>query len=102
LWYRPPDVLMGSRSYGPPIDVWSCGCIFAEMLSGVALFRGKTNDDQLTAIMKIMGTPDSRTLRSIASQSVSLTLTTWFSKGVTDECPTICVIVDVALFDRLA
>ncbi|KAF9511166.1 hypothetical protein BS47DRAFT_1471002 [Hydnum rufescens UP504] len=80
LWYRPPDVLMGSRSYGPPIDMWSCGCIFAEMLSGIALFRGKTNDDQLTAIMRIMGTPDSRTLRSIAFQSPEIVQTLKFQK----------------------
>jgi len=40
LWYRAPDVLMGSRTYSTSIDVWSCGCIFAEMLTGAPLFRG--------------------------------------------------------------
>ncbi|TFK76708.1 Pkinase-domain-containing protein [Pluteus cervinus] len=57
LWYRAPDVLLGSRTYNTSIDVWSCGCIFAEMISGVPLFRGRDNQDQLLHIMRIIGTP---------------------------------------------
>ncbi|KAF9055201.1 Pkinase-domain-containing protein [Hymenopellis radicata] len=57
LWYRAPDVLLGSRTYSTSIDVWSCGCIFAEMISGVPLFRGRDNSDQLLHIMRILGTP---------------------------------------------
>lgn len=34
LWYRAPDVLMGSRKYSTPVDIWSVGCIFAEMANG--------------------------------------------------------------------
>ncbi|KAH9846601.1 Pkinase-domain-containing protein [Lenzites betulinus] len=68
LWYRAPDVLMGSRTYSTSIDVWSCGCIFAEMISGVPLFRGRDNQDQLLHIMRILGTPDERTLRKIATE----------------------------------
>ena len=71
LWYRAPDVLMGSRTYSTSIDVWSCGCIFAEMISGVPLFRGRDNQDQLLHIMRIIGTPDERTLRKIATEGVS-------------------------------
>lgn len=78
LWYRAPDVLMGSRTYSTSIDVWSCGCIFAEMISGVPLFRGRDNQDQLLHIMRIIGTPDERILRKIASEGVSLKLMfTW-------------------------
>ena len=69
LWYRAPDVLMGSRTYNTSIDVWSCGCIFAEMISGMPLFRGRDNQDQLLHIMRIIGTPDDRTLRKIAADS---------------------------------
>ena len=54
LWYRAPDVLLGSRTYSTSIDVWSCGCIFAEMISGVPLFRGKDNQDQWLNIMRII------------------------------------------------
>ena len=71
MWYRAPDVLLGSRTYSTSIDVWSCGCIFAEMISGVPLFRGRDNQDQLLHIMRIIGTPDDRVIRKIMSESVS-------------------------------
>ena len=57
LWYRAPDVLMGSRKYSTPVDIWSCGCIFAEMINGKALFPGNNDDSQLLKIFKILGTP---------------------------------------------
>ncbi|KAF9888648.1 negative regulator of the PHO system [Aspergillus nanangensis] len=61
LWYRAPDVLLGSRSYNTSIDIWSVGCILAEMYMGRALFPGSNNEDQLRRIFRIMGTPDERT-----------------------------------------
>ncbi|GMM35126.1 cyclin-dependent serine/threonine-protein kinase [Saccharomycopsis crataegensis] len=61
LWYRAPDVLMGSRNYNTSIDIWSAGCIMAEMFTGRPLFPGSSNDDQLLTIFKIMGTPTERT-----------------------------------------
>ncbi|KAI0700423.1 Pkinase-domain-containing protein [Cytidiella melzeri] len=69
LWYRAPDVLLGSRTYSTSIDVWSCGCIFAEMISGVPLFRGRDNQDQLLHIMRIIGTPSESIIRRITSES---------------------------------
>ncbi|RHZ85451.1 hypothetical protein Glove_65g83 [Diversispora epigaea] len=57
LWYRAPDVLMGSRQYSTSIDVWSAGCIFAEMASGRPLFPGSSIKDQLLRIFKVLGTP---------------------------------------------
>ncbi|TPX66751.1 hypothetical protein SpCBS45565_g04307 [Spizellomyces sp. 'palustris'] len=57
LWYRAPDVLLGSRNYSTSIDIWSAGCIMAEMYSGKPLFPGKTNEDQLYKIFKLLGTP---------------------------------------------
>jgi len=57
LWYRPPDVLMGSTTYSATIDIWSTGCIFAEMATGKTLFPGKNNKDQLLQIFKLLGTP---------------------------------------------
>eukprot|EP00050_Salpingoeca_kvevrii_P010608 m.9405 g.9405 ORF g.9405 m.9405 type:complete len:407 (+) comp2970_c0_seq1:150-1370(+) len=58
LWYRPPDVLLGSVEYSTPIDMWGVGCIFAEMVSGHSLFPGSTIEDELLHIWKVMGTPD--------------------------------------------
>ena len=57
LWYRAPDVLLGSRYYSTPIDLWSAGCIMGEMANGVPLFRGKNVADQLGRIFKVLGTP---------------------------------------------
>ncbi|GME70283.1 hypothetical protein B5S31_g729 [[Candida] boidinii] len=60
LWYRAPDVLLGSRNYSTSIDMWSAGCILAEMLTGKPLFPGSSNEDQLLKIFRLMGTPNER------------------------------------------
>ena len=70
LWYRAPDVLMGSRTYGTSIDIWSCGCIFAEMISGVPLFRGKDTQNQLMQITRIVGTPSNEQLQKMLKDAV--------------------------------
>jgi len=57
LWYRAPEVLLGSQSYSKPIDIWSIGCIFAEMKTGKPLFPGKNANDQLRVIFQALGTP---------------------------------------------
>ncbi|KAJ0392271.1 hypothetical protein P43SY_005492 [Pythium insidiosum] len=57
LWYRAPDVLMGSRKYSTPVDIWSVGCIFAEMANGGPLFAGTSEPDQLDRIFRLLGTP---------------------------------------------
>ena len=57
LWYRAPDVLMGSRKYSTPVDLWSVGCIFGEMASPRPLFPGTSDHDQLMRIFKVLGTP---------------------------------------------
>ncbi|KAJ1924668.1 cyclin-dependent kinase 5 [Tieghemiomyces parasiticus] len=57
LWYRAPDVLMESTQYSTTIDLWSAGCIFAEMASGRPLFTGNNQADQLIKIFKVLGTP---------------------------------------------
>ena len=57
LWYRPPDVLLGSKKYNTSIDIWSCGCILAELSNKNALFTGQSEDDQLDRVFKVRGTP---------------------------------------------
>ncbi|KAL3201518.1 hypothetical protein MRX96_012559 [Rhipicephalus microplus] len=56
LWYRPPEVLL-QANYGSPVDLWSCGCILAEMARRKPLFGGRSEADQLTRILDIMGLP---------------------------------------------
>ena len=59
LWYRAPDILMGSKDYNTSVDIWSVGCIFAEIVTKRPLFQGKNEEDQLNKIFKIRGTPAS-------------------------------------------
>ncbi|XP_054162769.1 cyclin-dependent kinase 2-like [Oppia nitens] len=60
LWYRSPEILLGSHFYGPSVDVWSLGCIFAEMVTKRALFPGDSEIDQLFRIFRTLGTPDEK------------------------------------------
>lgn len=45
LWYRAPDILMGSKKYNTSVDIWSVGCIFAELVNRKPLFCGQTEED---------------------------------------------------------
>ncbi|CRL05800.1 CLUMA_CG018828, isoform A [Clunio marinus] len=56
-WYRAPEILWGTQIYGPSIDMWSVGCVFAEMLRGVPLFSGNTDIEQLALVIRTLGTP---------------------------------------------
>lgn len=55
LWYRAPDVLLGSRKYSTPVDIWSIGCIFAEMVNGSPIFTGNSDESQLDTIFRHLG-----------------------------------------------
>jgi cyclin-dependent kinase 2 len=58
LWYRAPEILLGQRQYSTPIDVWAIGCIFAELVTGHALFPADSEIDQLYKIFQVLGTPN--------------------------------------------
>ncbi|XP_072395954.1 cyclin-dependent kinase-like 4 isoform X5 [Diabrotica undecimpunctata] len=59
-WYRAPELLVAEPHYGTPIDIWSIGCLFAEMMTGDPLFPGNSDIDQFYLIVKMMGKPCSR------------------------------------------
>ncbi|KAA8579035.1 hypothetical protein FQN60_010635 [Etheostoma spectabile] len=58
LWYRAPEVLLGSPRYSTPVDVWSTGTIFAELATKKPLFHGDSEIDQLFRIFRTLGTPN--------------------------------------------
>eukprot|EP00019_Armaparvus_languidus_P012032 CAMPEP_0168584020 /NCGR_PEP_ID=MMETSP0420-20121227/2908_1 /TAXON_ID=498008 /ORGANISM="Pessonella sp." /LENGTH=306 /DNA_ID=CAMNT_0008618777 /DNA_START=281 /DNA_END=1201 /DNA_ORIENTATION=- len=57
LWYRPPELLLGERQYGPWVDVWSAGCILAELLLRKPIFPGRNEMHQLELIYRLCGSP---------------------------------------------
>jgi serine/threonine protein kinase len=57
LWYRAPEILLGEKHYSPAVDIWSVGCIFAELARGKVLFRGDSEIGQLFEVFQVLGTP---------------------------------------------
>ncbi|XP_078446548.1 putative serine/threonine-protein kinase At1g54610 [Wolffia australiana] len=57
LWYRPPELLLGATDYGVGVDLWSAGCILAELLAGKPIMPGRTEVEQLHKIFKLCGSP---------------------------------------------
>ncbi|KAG7597510.1 Protein kinase domain [Arabidopsis suecica] len=57
LWYRPPELLLGATEYGASVDLWSVGCVFAELLLGKPVLQGRTEVEQLHKIFKLCGSP---------------------------------------------
>jgi len=58
LWYRAPEILLGGKQYSTPVDIWSIGCIYAEMVTRCPLFPGDSEIDQLFRIFRCLGTPN--------------------------------------------
>ena len=56
-YYRAPELIFGATQYSPAIDVWSYGCVVAEMIVGQPFFQGENASDQISRIMKILGSP---------------------------------------------
>eukprot|EP00922_Rhytidocystis_sp_ex-Travisia-forbesii_P052954 GHVS01078544.1.p1 GENE.GHVS01078544.1~~GHVS01078544.1.p1 ORF type:complete len:320 (-),score=21.95 GHVS01078544.1:724-1683(-) len=56
-YYRAPELIFGSTDYTTAIDIWSMGCVMAEMILGQPLFPGESGVDQLVEIIKVLGTP---------------------------------------------
>ncbi|KAJ1742470.1 mitogen activated protein kinase [Coemansia sp. RSA 989] len=71
-WYRAPEIMLSFLSYTKAIDIWSVGCIFAELLGGKPLFKGRDYVDQLNQILQILGTPDDATLSRIGSERAQM------------------------------
>ncbi|KAK9016720.1 hypothetical protein V6N11_079214 [Hibiscus sabdariffa] len=57
LWYRPPELLLGATNYGAAVDLWSTGCILAELYAGKPILPGRTEVEQLHKIFKLCGSP---------------------------------------------
>lgn len=66
-WYRAPEIMLSFQNYTTAIDIWSVGCILAELLGGRPIFKGRDYVDQLNQILHYLGTPSEETLRRVGS-----------------------------------
>ena len=66
-WYRAPEILLGSTKYTKAVDMWSIGCIFAELLTGKPTFPGTSTLNQLNKVLEITGKPSNDDIDSIQS-----------------------------------
>ena len=64
-YYRAPELIFGATDYTCQIDVWSAGCVLAELLLGQPIFPGDSGVDQLVEIIKILGTPTREQIREM-------------------------------------
>lgn len=64
-WYRAPEILYGSKFYGPAIDIWGIGCIGVELYTGKPFLPGTSDIEQLARMFKVRGTPTSLTWKNI-------------------------------------
>jgi len=64
-YYRAPELIFGASDYTPAIDVWSAGCVMAELLLGSPIFAGESGIDQLVEIIKILGTPTQEEIKAM-------------------------------------
>ena len=69
LWYRAPEILLGSEHYSTPADMWSAGCIFAEMVNRLPLFPG---DSEIAELFRIFRSRSSRSVLARASRLADL------------------------------
>lgn len=69
LWYRAPEILLGGKQYSTGVDMWSVGCIFAEMAERKPLFSGDSEIDQIFKIFKTLGTPTKETWPEVQALS---------------------------------
>ncbi|KAG8423843.1 Cyclin-dependent kinase catalytic subunit [Metarhizium acridum] len=67
LWYRAPEILLGGRQYSTGVDMWSVGCIFAEMCTRKPLFPGDSEIDEIFKIFRTLGTPDEEVWPGVTS-----------------------------------
>jgi len=68
-WYRAPEIMLNWMHYNQTVDIWSVGCIMAELLTGRTLFPGTDHIHQLNLIMEILGTPHEEFMQKISSES---------------------------------
>lgn len=71
--YRAPETMLTWQKYTVQVDMWSAGCILAELIAGTPLFPGQSHADQFSVILNLLGSVPQSVLQTIPSQNVCLT-----------------------------
>ena len=87
LWYRAPEILLGTKLYSTGVDMWSVGCILAEMILGRPVFCGESEIEQLLAIFRILGTPNDNTWPDVTGLRDWHEYPQWKPKDLTTAIP---------------
>lgn len=88
LWYRGPEILLGSPKYPPGVDMWSIGCIFAEMVRNKPLWPGDSEIDMLHKIFQTLGTPDESIWPEVSSlPDFKPTFPKWRVRSIKETIP---------------
>lgn len=88
LWYRAPEILLGTKTYALPVDIWSVGTILAEMVTKRPLFPGDSEIDEIFKIFRIMGTPNEETWPGVTSlQDWNESFPVWPTLNLSRFCP---------------
>jgi serine/threonine protein kinase len=88
LWYRAPEILLGARKYSTPVDIWSIGCIFAEMVMRAPLFPGDSEIDQLHRIFQALGTPSDEVWPGVSElPDFKPTFPNWSRRNIGEKVP---------------
>ncbi|ODV91635.1 hypothetical protein CANCADRAFT_73709 [Tortispora caseinolytica NRRL Y-17796] len=96
LWYRAPEILLGGRQYSTGVDMWSIGCIFAEMASRRPLFPGDSEIDEIFKIFRILGTPDEEIWPGVTSlPDYKSTFPKWNPRPLPEQLPDLANTLDV-------
>jgi len=101
LWYRAPEILLGSDKYSTPVDIWSIGCIFAELVNGTALFPADSEIDMLFKIFQTLGTPTEESWPGVSSMKNFASFNNKFPKWRGNHLAAICSRLDDSGVDLL-
>ena len=90
LWYRAPEILLGQSVYAPPVDMWSVGAMFVELVNKKPLWRGDSEIDEIFRIFRTLGTPDESVWPGVTTlRDFSASFPKWPAKQLSSVVPTL-------------
>ncbi|KAK9788436.1 hypothetical protein WJX73_004917 [Symbiochloris irregularis] len=88
LWYRAPEILLGAQHYSTAVDLWSIGCIFAELINQKPLFPGDSEIDELFKMFRVLGTPNEQLWPGVSRfPDFKTTFPKWSPRPVSEIVP---------------